>query len=477
MTLSDPRFTQPPRSAGAGPRHRARHGFLWATALGILAALPAQARPLNIPASLNLRPQITVKDKAGRASLKSTREVLTSMDADQVVSLSNGKKMTIQQYLDKVGRLAQQRQLIPSGGALSARSEATLRLQRSTPAVIPSGPALRAIASAPGQTPLSARWSHELGDRDTFAAYLSFQAVDQVSSSSVACSMDLSAGAYVFGNDLSILKASSSARVSGGAQEGTISVTVAGQAPETRSGSVSQRSPAVFAKTFLNENIAASFPVFPGVNLKLSASLKGSARVEIYNELQSTAINNGRAESCTVVVTPSFEAQGQASASASLGIPDIFDIIEVGVRGGPITLASAAVPTSLNVSLLTGARANVALVSRLQASFLKGKLVAFLDIPCVDGPFGAICSEDLTFGVIQHHNEFTLTSFDGFSYSDTLIDKGLTIAAKDLDLPTGGPKNPGACKIAGQIPCLCDGEVSCVPAGACNKLCRNGGRP
>ena len=60
---------------------------------------------------------------------------------------------------------------------------------------------------------------------------------------------------------------------------------------------------------------------------------------------------------------------------------------------------------------------------------------------------------------------------------DPRLLQGLTIAAKDLDRPSGGPKNPGECKIAGQVPCLCDGEVRCVSASVCNKLCPTGGRP
>jgi hypothetical protein len=408
------------------------------------------ATPQRLPEQLDLNELVPVRDPQGREVRLSRQQIFQKLDANARARTKRGRSLTVQEYFDRIieieKKTGQPIRAVPHKGALHEPTSKAIEAQKvaykaeltalaqggqvvSPPAPGPA-PATRsrarnsidrAIDVGPAGLlgPVEADFGpHDFGDHGTFAAYTQFKFVDSGGASSVDCSGSFEAGVWVFGHQEPIAKASLVGDATGASTTGTATLDIVGLDPITRS--VTLAAPFTYHHEWDTPKFDQSFPILAGV---FSVEVKAGAHAIFDLTVAAGGTQNARARTCGGSITPHLVVAGSASAQIDFGIPDVVDIADGGIRAD-LTLADVQIPTTGSVGFTTMPAPGMSesLNSSVKASFLKGDLVAYVDIdnPCWDIPFvGNVCALSLV-GLTSSHYERTLFDEAGFTYDQQL---------------------------------------------------------
>lgn len=408
---------------------------------GAASAVP-EARPagkrLVIPASLTHRTTrgATAKDIRLKDGTRATAQHLAErFDPAMVVHLPNGKTITAQQLIDRLGQVEGRTK---ADGASLAHLKKTAWLRPSTPTKLSATdskhPQLLAKAAQPVKVPSAMspcsvvaceptlkektiHWGDTWGDEDTVAAYTSLTvSSSHPSSTSAACHFDWDNGVYLLGSKKEVVRfvADGSGDTAGAPKtHGKATLYVLGQSKWTKEGSVSAEQ---LSRTF-KTGAALSYPLIPGLSVK--GSIDATATLSLVPTFDATAgpLDVG----CKLDLVPRLETKVTGSAALKIGIDDLVDIAEGGVKGDVMPL-DVSFPTSVAIGAHEAPpKLNVKLKSSIDATMMKGRIYAYYKIHDVCA-WGVCLVEDIL--GIDTYGEYDLWKSGGYRYATSIVDLG-----------------------------------------------------
>jgi hypothetical protein len=129
---------------------------------------------------------------------------------------------------------------------------------------------------------------------------------------------------------------------------------------------------------------------------------------------------------CTLGLTPRLVANVDGSAHITVGIPDLVELAEGGVKG-VVTAVDTAVPTNLAINLTQEPLAlNLRFKSDLDSTFMKGRVYAYYKLHdvCVLGK----CLIEDGLGLATYGELDLWEDADGTPYKVNLVDKSASIS-------------------------------------------------
>lgn len=328
----------------------------------------------------------------------SAKEVVDSFDPEMMVSVAGGKKLRVQDLVDRLARA--ENDLRTRGSSLtrvprrSALGSATTQKKAAQHAGLASEiQAARMSVSGsvgvrdsvgctadtcrPTGADRSVSWGTTKGDEDVAAAYTSFSVRGRAADAYTAgCEGTWDNGVYLVGRKASVLKfvtqATSSRRPSP-SLTATASLYVLGQATPVwqKNGRIDGEA---LDRTFGPPPVGWKQPIVPSVAVE--GELGAAATLAFRPSVEGSAGNEPGVR-CGLGLTPRLAVQVTGKASVVIGIPDLMELAEGGIKG-TLGLVDVRVPTTLTLGITQAPLAGtLRLKSDVDTRFLTGKIVAF----------------------------------------------------------------------------------------------------
>lgn len=432
------------------------------TVFGISALLlaagnaDAQVPGKTGPATLTLKPAVPSAFKS-RMSETVTLKDGTKMTAQQVVdgfipgdkiTVAGGKQITVQELMDRVGRA--ESAIIVQGGSLRSLKKkswalpttqakaATQRAAVSSEVSSLMASAKTRSAFAPSSTPPgcsagtcwpsdknnSVTFDKKLGDEDMAAAYtnLTIKSVTP-DSFTTSCQATWDNGVYILKKQQSLLKFTADVKSTNKAPAGwsaSAALYALGQATPvwSKNGKVSIDA---LDRTFATPKVVLKQVIVPGISVE--GDLKATATLTFTPNVDGTAPTNG--VQCTLGLTPKLVGTVDGGARVVVGISDLIELAEGGVRGN-VDVLTAKVPSNLTINLTQQPLAlNLRFKSDLDTTFMKGRVYAYYKIADICALGKCLLEDGL--GIPTYGELDIWEDKDGYPYVTNLIDKNGSI--------------------------------------------------
>jgi hypothetical protein len=360
----------------------------------------------------------------------------------------HGKTLTLQQYMDGLGAMqthaGKPLSQVPATQGPSASTTATFASEKTAydaelqklrnPTITPmpmilvnpivQGGLYRPMQWVPAAGPDVASWSGDFGDHSVAGAYATYSFTDSGTMGGVQCGGSVDAGIYILGNKEDLASASINVATSGTSSTANVAINFPGLSPINQA--IDAAHPLSYTKTWDSHKYAASYSFLDGV-VGINLSAWATATLSVNASANGTV--SGAMRNCTASFNPQLTAEAHATASISIGIPEIADIVDGGVRAN-VTLAQIGVPTNATLALNTATPPSMtdSLTSTLNADFVKGDIVLYVSFQEVPSWLRSLFD-------LPAEWDHTLTSWNGFQYNDQLINvSGRTIPFKQVPM-------------------------------------------
>lgn len=432
------------------------HGGLAAALLLTLTASAADAQLTSgktAPGGVTLKqasvPSV-LKSRLTRSVTKSGKtmtgqQIIDSFDPDSKVKLASGKEISFQELLDRVGRA--ETSISSQGGSLtglkkkswlSATTPTRLSTQRAalsgdlstTRARAASSSTLATAARTPRDCTASTcyptdkenqvSWDKQIGDEDIAAAYTKFSVKSVTPDSyTTVCAASWDNGVYILKKRNSLLKftgdVKSTKKAPAGWTASAALYTLGNASPVwSKEGKISASA---LDRTFSTPKVSLKYVIVPGLNIE--GELQATATLTFTPTADGTPPSDG--VQCTLGLTPRLTGKVDGAAKLVLGIPDLIELAEGGVKGS-VTVVDAQVPTNLTINMTQDPLAlKLNFKSDLNTTFMKGRVYGYYKIQdvCLLG----WCAIEDGLGINPYGEIDLWEDTDGIKYDTNLIDK------------------------------------------------------
>ncbi len=353
---------------------------------------PGPKRLVRTPGSFAARMNNTVT-KGGQSLTR--QQILAKFDPDSSVDLDAGTKITVQDLLDRIEE--SEKEVATKGGSLT-RLKKTAWLRATTPQKLGTQHSMvvtelrqvetnkpkmstmnvcDVVGCTPKDKEKSIRWDNQKGDEDTIAIYSSFGITEQTPDVDHArCTATWDNGIHLMGKKQSLVKLTAEAagqKTPTVSSSGKVALYVLGQATPTwsKEGKVAGD---VLDRTFRSPKVSLAIDFIPLVSVE--GGIQGAATLSLRPSVAGSADagNSG----CSVQITPRLTADVAPEVRIIVGVRKLLELAKGGVKA-EITVLDLSLPSSLDLKM-GGRSGQLRLKSDVNATFLKGKLVAWYKI-------------------------------------------------------------------------------------------------